>query len=314
MNQTQKNLKRPTLGLAFSGSGSRIAFYIGFLEEIKKAKIKVDYIAACSSGCIAAASFACGTLPALKRIFFTIKKNEDLNKFMSKGEAGGIYSLEKLEKFGYNVLTRGLKFEEAKPLMGFVAVDLDSGRQIVMSMGDIAHAIRASCTLPGVFEPIQWGGKTLIDGGLLNVIPVDVVKEAGIDIIVGFNLRGTKHIFSETQMVLRKILKLTKRALFIDQLERGWDYLAADAELDLEEIKPGIFSILGKSMDLAIEANKQDHSKFFECDLMVTPEIKKFRFKNLAQTHKELYELGKRTAVENIPKIRKLIESKTKTF
>jgi predicted acylesterase/phospholipase RssA len=305
---SQNNM--PTLGIALSGTGSRLTFYIGFLEELKKNQIQIDYISASSSASIVAASFACGTLPKLKRIIFNIKSKNDLKNLLIKGKfRGGLYCLDKFETISRNVLTKGSNFEDVRPLMGFVAVDIDSKKQIVLSMGDIAHAMRISCTLPGVFEPVEWGGRILIDGGLLNVIPVDVLKEAGMDVTVGVNARGNIHIFSEAQMILRKIFNLTKRTLLIDRLEKAWEYLSSEKEA--EDIKPGIFSVLGKSLDIAIEAHKQDHSKFFDCDLMIDLEMKKYSLKTFAKSNKELYELGRKTAKDYAPRIKELIKSKT---
>jgi NTE family protein len=308
-----ESLTQPTLGLALSGSGSSLAFYIGFLEELRKAKLKIDYIAACSGGSIVAASFACDTLEVLKELLFRIKGKEDFEQFVSKAEKSGLYSLEKFERLVYNDLTKGFRFEDVKPLMGFVAVDLDNGKQVIMSMGDIAKAVRISCTLPGIFEPVKWGENTLIDGGLLNVIPVDVVKQAGIDVIIGLNMRGTDHIFTENQMTLRKILKLGKKALLLEQLEKFWEFLLPAEGIEaIKKPAPGMFSILGKSMDLAIKASKQDHSKFWDCDLMVSPDIKDFSLKEFHEASLELYDLGKKTAKNSLPEITRLLASKQK--
>jgi NTE family protein len=307
MIQSPKN--RPTIGLALSGSGSRFIFYIGFLEELAKADVPIDYIAAMSGASVVAAAFACGRLEKLKEIIFSITKDEVLG-MLPKGKAG-LYNLDKIEEFGRQ-LTDNLRFEDVKPLMGIVAADIISGEQVVMSMGDIGRAVRISCTLPAVFEATQWGGKTLVDGGLLNMIPIDVVKQAGLDIVIAVNLRGTNHMFSARQMAAKKIFNMFKKVLLVDYMEKVWDSLIPEGEADEADFEngPNMFSVLSRSMDLAIAASKKDKQMDLTCDLMVAPEIKKFRLKNIEQTRRELYELGRKTAIEYIPKIKEIIKAK----
>jgi len=307
---------KPKVGLALSGSGSRLSFYIGFLEEWKKQNLPLDYIAACSGGSIVAACYACGTLEELKSFIFSLDK-KGMREFLTVKGNGGLYSLDFMEEFG-RTLTKGLKFEEVKPLMGFVAVDIENGEQIVMCMGDIMHAVRVSCTLPGIFEPVKWGGKVLIDGGLLSIIPVDVVKNAGIDVVIGVNTRGTKHLFTGGQMVVKKIYNLFKKALFIDYLEKAWDLMLSDNSdeiFDLES-KPNIFATLGRSMDLAIQASKKDYKEILKCDLMITPnfELSRYRLKNFEKSSRELYEFGKKSVIENLEEIKLKIKLKEKVL
>ncbi len=300
---------KPTIGVALSGSGSRLVFYIGFLEALDEAGIKVDYIAACSGGSVVAAAYACGQMQELKNTIFTLDKKTFFS-YLKRGK-GGLYNLDKIEE-QFRTFTNGLRFEDVKPLMGFVAADLESGKQVVMSMGDIARAARISCSLPALCEPVRWGGMTLIDGGLLSIIPVDVVKDAGMDITIGINMRGTKHLFTNRQIALKKIFNIFKKAFLIDYLEKALDAILPDPDdYDLEE-KPGMLKILNKSMDIAIEANKKDYSKILECDLMISPNITKFRLKNIEKLNQQLLELGRKTAQDNIPKILELTEKKKK--
>ena len=178
----QSSENRPKVGLALSGSGSRLVFYIGFLEELTAQGVPIDYIAAMSGASIAAAALACGTMQNLKKIALSIDK-KSIMEMMPKGK-GGLYSLDVLEDFGRKEITDGKQFEEVRPNLGFVSSDIETGEQVVLSMGDIARGARISCTLPFFFEAVKWGGRTLVDGGLLNFIPVDVVRDAGMDIVV----------------------------------------------------------------------------------------------------------------------------------
>lgn len=301
---------KPQLGLALSGSGSRLVFYIGFLEELRTAGITPDYIAACSGGSIVAAAYACGTLEQLKDFALSLNV-KTMRQYLKKGD-GGLYSLELFEEIGRS-FTKNLRFEDVRPLMGFVAVDIENGEQIVLSMGDIAHAVRVSCTIPAIIEPVKWGGRTLIDGGLLNVVPVDVLKDVGMDITVGINMRGNRHIFSEKYMTMKKFFNIFKKALFVDYWGKMWGSFLKSEDFEDQALEtPGMFTVLGKSLDLAIAASKKDYSKDLECDLMITPEVSAYGLKNYENSNQELYELGKITAQQYIPRITQLIEHKSK--
>lgn len=301
---------RPTLGLALSGGGNRSTFYIGFLEVLAEAEFKVDYIAACSGGSLVAAAYACGTLPEFKEAILRLTKDGLKAFFTKSANGGGLYSMDLLEE-EIRRYTKGLNFEEVRPFMGFVAVDIETGEKIVLSMGDIARAVRISCTLPGIFEPIKWGGKTLVDGGLLSMTPGDVVRQAGVDMSVGVNMRGTKHIFTDNQIAAKKIFNFLKKVLLIEEVEDLLGNLIKPEDDDISK-NPKLFSVLGKSLDLAIMANKAQPTHAEDCDLMITPDIPPLKRNDFTpEWLRYYYEAGRETAINNLPKLKKLIQQKT---
>ncbi len=309
--------RQPKLGLALSGAAARSVFYIGFLESMDEAGIKFDYIAGCSSACIVAAAYACGTMPKLKQIALSLNK-EFMFTMLERSKKGGYYNLDKFEE-SLRALTKGQRFEDVKPLMGFVAVDIERGEQVVLSMGDIAHAARVSCTLPGIFQPSQWGDRTLIDGGLLSLLPVDVVRAAGMDIVVGINMRTTSHIFGKNQLRLRRAMKLVKSLLLLNQAERMYqkfnkffdesDFLSYFPTLEsIENNRPGMFAVWTKSLDLAIEAEKHDDIEALkrQCDIFIRPEFEKNGLTDFSKAQ-VLYEMGREVGREHAPKIKQLL-------
>jgi predicted acylesterase/phospholipase RssA len=299
----------PSIGLALSGSGNRTSFYIGFLEVLDEAKIPISFIAACSGASLVASAYVCGTLPEFKEKVFQL--NRDLLKtyFVKSSAKGGIYSIDLLEE-ELRRFTKGLNFEEVRPLMGFIAVDIETGKQVLLCMGDIARAARISCTLPGIFDPVKWGGKTLVDGGLLTMVPANFLKEAGMDISIGVNMRGTKHIFTDSQITAKRVYNVFKRILFIDEIGSLFDGWFKLEENDLSS-NPGFFEVIGKSLDLAIEANKQHDPEQCEPDLMIIPNIPKLRHPKLTpESTKYFYQKGRECALENVPKIIELMKIK----
>ena len=302
---------KKTLGLAFSGSGSRLIFNIGFLEELDKADITPQYIAAMSGASIVAGAYASGTMQDLKEYLFKLTPM----KFFSLLNIGknSLYSLDYIERMG-KVLMKNKKFEEVSPQMGFAAADITNGKIVVLSMGDIARASRISCTLPGVFEPIKWGDKVLVDGGLLNYIPGRIAKDAGVDVVVGLNLRGSRYVFTKKQEYMIRINNLMRKMMRIDMIDSIWDKFyhqhAEQSETDeIEKSDMNMFEVLGKCVDLALSAEKQNVPDDHCCDLLISPETKKYKFIDFEKNQKELYELGKNTAIAHIPKIKALLQN-----
>lgn len=320
------NNERPTIGLALAGASSRSVFYIGFLEVLAEQNFKVDYISALSGGAIIAASYACGTLPEIKKLALGMNKELVFSLIEESKGRGGLYHLDKVEEI-VREYTRNLRFEDVHPRLGFIATDLTAGQPVVLEMGDIARAICASCALPFIFEPVPWGNKMLVDGGIVSVVPGPAARQAGMDIVVGLNLRNKMHVFSSWQIAASRFVNFIKRIFFLDQAAHLWQKFISNLDFfdtysplvdDAVLRRPGIFSVLGRSVDLAIAAQKKHNPKNsdYECDMMIIPDIhipfwKKYLFFHFTDFSnvENLYLLGRETAMENLPKMQELIDN-----
>lgn len=299
------------MGLALSGSGNRTTFYIGFLEVLSENGIKVDYIAASSGGSVVAAAYACGTFAALKDFAFNSTK-EEVKKLMKRSEnGGGFYSLELIEEELRRLITKGATFEEVTPKLAFVAVDIDNGEKVALCIGDIAKAACVSSTVPGLIEPYRWGNHNLVDGGILTVVPLDVLKDWGADISIGINLRSTKHIFTTRQIGLKRAFNFLKKILFVEEIESWFEQLFP-LDSDEEAETPGIFSVWGKSLDLVIKTSSLKQADQPEADLMIATDFPRLKRSDVSR-HAMVYhyDLGRQAALEHLPKIRELIKQKS---
>jgi NTE family protein len=205
----------PKIGLALGEGGRRFYIHIGVLKALKSEGIKIDYIAGTSSG-----SFM-GGLYALWEDIDKIEKyalSLDFNKFymaekediilqniddapfitfysdISKGKIDtkllkGLMD-GKIIRDEIDRLTNWASFEyDLKIPFKAVTTDLITGEKVVIGKGRISNAIAASMSLPGLFMPFEFEGKMLVDGGLIEPVPVDAVREMGADIVIGVNLR-----------------------------------------------------------------------------------------------------------------------------
>ena len=320
----------PKVGLALSGASSRSIFYIGFLEVLKEHDFPIDYIAALSGATIVAASFATGTMPKFKQLALKLNKEVIFSLIERSQGKGGLYHLRKFEEL-VRLYTKNYNFEDVSPRLGFVATDLNAGKEVVLQVGDLAKAICASCALPVVFEPQAWGNKLLVDGGIINVVPGKVARDAGMDLVIGIDLRATRHVFSPWQIFIRRAMNQLRAIFWPKQAKEFWDkftdkikysefwqnyfLLGQYQEPELED--PRLWSVINRSLDLAIEAQESELDNNFDCDLLIEKEMKVpfmkralfVRFLHI-DNMADYYQAGRDTAEEYLPKMWQLLKDK----
>ncbi len=312
---------RPKIGLALSGGTGRAITHIGVLEVLREQGIPVDYITACSSGTLIAASYACGTMEVLKRDWLRLNKGFLFGLFGLDTSSGrGLLRTEKLEAWVEQYIN-GKKFEEVKPRLGFVCTDILTGEPVVLSLGDIVKAARASSVVPGLFEPVEWGNRLLIDGGLLSLVPTTEAKQLGADIVIGVDIAATRYMFKKSVYRFRQGYNLLRRSLpiqlyeklhnFIDRLfTKSVDFIFYNQSDALEESNlrsPGMFGILGSAIDLSLAQSQSRQNHTLDCDYLISPKVKhlgKMDFENAAK----MLEEGRRATLAAVPEIRRLIE------
>lgn len=310
---------RPKIALALSGASGRAIAHIGVLEVLREHNIPIDYITACSSGAIVAGSFACGTMEQLKQDWFKMDRKFLLNLFTFDKSGRGVFSIEKAVEWGRKYVGNK-KLEEVVPRLGFACVDVVTGQPLLLSLGDMVRAVQASCAIPGLFEPIQWGNKFLVDGGLFNLVPCEQAREMGADIVIGVDIAATRYMYKKRYIHFWRGYSFLKNSFVFRLLSwpfslfgRIYDssikfifYNQSDFfEEELMDKNPYLFSILGKAMEIASERHRKGEIPI--CDIMLSPGVKHLGKINFDKS-RWIYEEGRRVALEAIPEIKKLIK------
>lgn len=234
-----QDTKRPKIGLVLGGGGAKGAATVGALKYIEEAEIPIDYIAGTSIGAIIGGLYACGYRSAeLDSMFRTqdwitllSDRNTELKRRMFAKRDGVTYF------FGFPVGRRGSELEDksvgmvrgdkvyqlldsmtARPdSISFdslpipfrcVATDYENREKVVLSNGHLARAMRASMAIPGAFKAVDIDSVELLDGGLVDNLPVDVVLDMGADIVIAIDLTQNKH---EDEDVDKRQLRRTLR-------------------------------------------------------------------------------------------------------
>jgi NTE family protein len=308
---------RPKVGVALSGASGRAIAHIGVLEVLAEQNIPIDFIVGCSSGALIAASYATGTMNELKKEMHNLNIRKMLRLWSTKNARGGLFHMNNADELLLK-FTKGLTFEEVTPKIGFVATDLNTGKTVTLSMGDMLKAFKASVAVPGLFEPVVWGKMLLVDGGLVNIVPTAEARAMGSDIVIGVNIAATKFIYEKRlpmwrgyrfvtrllsmQFVREKILTmLSSRLLF--QFDSQSDVL------EEEDIKvPGMLAVLTKALDQSMEISERWSDSDISCDFMLEPRVKHFGKVDFQKLEK-IYQEGRQAATDAIPQIKKLIEN-----
>ncbi len=180
---------RMKVGLALGGGAARGWSHIGVLRVLEAAGVPVDVIAGCSIGAVVGGCHAAGKLEELERFALSLSKRSVMGLLDFHIGASGLIAGERLRK----LLERDLvdaRVETLSPRFACVATELGTGHEIWLTRGPLIEAMRASYALPGIFDPVRIRGRLLMDGALVNPVPVTTARALGADVVICVNLNG----------------------------------------------------------------------------------------------------------------------------
>jgi NTE family protein len=199
---------QPRIGLALGGGGAKGLAHIPILEALDELAIRPHVIAGCSIGAIIGALYAAGLsgrdIRAQVEQFFVDEKSARENMFALPKSvrwldfidpalgSGGILDSDDFIGFLDEILPTK-RFRKLQIPLKVVTADLLTGREVVIDSGDLLPALQASMAVPGVFPPVELDGRKLVDGGVANPLPYDLVQ-SGSDIVVAVDVSGEREI------------------------------------------------------------------------------------------------------------------------
>ena len=260
LNETIKVFEmKKDVALALSSGGARGLAHIGAIEELEEQEYRISAVSGCSMGALVGGVYAAGKLKEFREWMKTIdrKKMLELTDFS--------FSLSHLVK-GTRIIEAIMEFVPDMPIEDLpipfccVATDWKTGREIVFNKGSLFEAIRASISLPSFYEPVQKDGMILIDGGVVNPIPLNRVKRKAGDILVGIDVSGHDYkkenvnhfnyytMLSRTSSIMIRqnsilMAKLTQPDMLVDiQMSRygGFDYDKSEKLIAIGKMKTSL--------------------------------------------------------------------------
>ncbi len=178
---------RPTLGVALGGGAARGWAHIGVMRALEEGGIRPDIVTGTSIGAVVGGCYLAGKLDELEKFARSLNKRRMFGLLDFALGSSGLISGTKLASLLEQNLG-GLRIEEFDRPFTCVATELGTGHEIWLRSGSVVEALRASYALPGIFQPSQIGGRWLVDGALVNPIPVSVCRALGARVVIAVNL------------------------------------------------------------------------------------------------------------------------------
>ncbi len=278
---------RPRIGLVLGGGGARGFAHVSVLKELERQRIPVDCIAGTSVGALVGGLYASGMTAAdierelraldWPRMFndrldrpqrtYRRKRDDDLALIPTKPGIGteglkfapGVLSGERvlllLERLTQPVATRG-DFDTRPIPSRAVATDLNTGQAVVLGSGNLALAMRASMSIPGVFKPVVVDKRVLVDGGLANQVPVDVVRAMGADVVIAVDV-GTPLVALDEGASLFDIVDQISGFMTVGSARDQLETLGANDILVLPPLGNQVSTSEFGKIDLAMKIGEQ---------------------------------------------------------
>jgi NTE family protein len=183
-------MRKPRIGLALGSGSARGWAHIGAIRALEERGVKFDMICGTSIGALVGAVCASGQLDELEKWVSGLVRREVV-RLMDLTFRGGLIRGQRLFTL-FRTLLRDMDIAELPVPFGAVATELDSGREIWLRHGKLFDVVRASISAPGVFTPVAVDGRLLVDGGLVNPVPVSMCRALGADIVVAIDLSWGK--------------------------------------------------------------------------------------------------------------------------
>ncbi|MCK9473060.1 patatin-like phospholipase family protein [Sulfurimonas sp.] len=209
------SLKEKKIGLALGGGAVLGAVHIGVLYALEEKNIEIKAISGTSAGAIVAAFYAFGKTP--KEIEEIVTKFEWKKLSSLTLSKYGVLSNEKVgEMIKENIGEK--KFNESNIPLGMIATDITTGEKIILDKGSVADAVVASTCIPGIFVPVELGGRFLVDGGIVENIPLSALKGKDIDFVIGVDLipdrsyKKPENVIEVLYNSFNFLVKINKRA------------------------------------------------------------------------------------------------------
>jgi NTE family protein len=193
---------KPKIALVLGGGAARGFAHVGVIRVLEQEKIPIDMIVGTSAGSLIGAIYADEMNSFdLEWTAFALEKDNIFDYAIFSAVTGmGPVKGDKLEEF-VKTKVSAPNIENLKLPFAAVATDLNRGTRVVLDHGPVARAVRASSAIPGVFNPVEHQGKLLVDGGVVDNIPISVAREKGADIVIAVDISENVVNFNITNLI-----------------------------------------------------------------------------------------------------------------
>jgi NTE family protein len=199
----------PRVAVVLGGGAARGFAHVGVLRALEDARVPIELLVGTSVGSLVAAIYADGRSgPELEAMTKDLRREDFFDFSIAPALFGnGLAKGERLLGF-VRERVRARRIEELRIPYAAIATDLDTGEVVVLDRGEVAVAVRASASIPGVFEPVRDGGRVLVDGGVVANLPVRAARSLGADVVIAVDVTavaGRARTSNFVEVILRAV-------------------------------------------------------------------------------------------------------------
>jgi NTE family protein len=302
------------IGLALGAGAARGWAHIGVMRVLEREGIVPDVIAGCSIGAVVGGCYAASRLDELEAFALSLTKRRVMGLLDFHISGSGLIGGDRLKR----LLERDLsdKRVEALPVrFATVATELGTGHEIWLTRGPLVDMMRASYALPGVFDPIKLGGRWLMDGALVNPIPITVARALGADLVLCVNLNGDIRIRGTVIQSHGPEAPEDEVVEAVIQEPRRWNLFGKrEAPPKLPSDAPGIAAVMMDAFNITQDRIARSRLAGDPPDVMICPKLSPV---GLFEFHRadDCIELGREATERALPDIYELLDAaKAKTL
>jgi len=247
----------PTIGLALGSGASRGWSHIGVIRALLSAGVEPDIVCGTSVGAIIGASYVAGNLEKLEDWVLGSTRSDVLRFFGIGFSQTGFVDTERLSWFLHNyVAAEDQRIEDLPKRYAAVSTDLDTGREVWFTKGGVADAVRASMALPGLFPAVRNDQRWLVDGGLVNPVPVTPCRALEADIVIAVNL--TSGVIGKRNNTTSKSIPTERRGVLSSFKKNE---------------APGLFYAIANSVNIVQDRITRSRLAGDPADILITPRL-----------------------------------------
>ncbi len=287
MSNILKTLFNRKVGLVLGSGGAKGIAHIAVIEYLNSLEIPIDMICGSSIGALIGALYCVGSMDNFKRDLLAIPVSRYSEFFDPILPVSGLLSAEKIMNFLKNYIPENMNIEKLRIPFRIVSTDYYIGYPVIFDSGNILEAVRSSISIPGIFKPVRFNDTILVDGGVANPLPIDVVNEMGAGITIAVNLHPSvkrKEVKEKNKEIIKddENRKKNRIDLFIDKAKsiasfktNDWLKLFMNAlgNIKNEEKLPNIFDIISQSIDIMGYTNTKQMLQYNPPTVLIEPAL-----------------------------------------
>ncbi|MBW2559076.1 MAG: patatin-like phospholipase RssA [Deltaproteobacteria bacterium] len=275
--------KARKIGLALGSGSARGWSHIGVIQGLREEGIPIDIVCGTSIGSIVGGSLAAGTVDQLDEWVRELSWSDIIGFMDLMFPRSGFIEGEKIISF-FRKNFADPNIEDLSIPFAAVATDLMSGREIWLKSGSLMDAVRASMSMPGIFAPFKQGGQWLVDGGLVNPVPVSLCRAMGADIVIAVNLNsglmGKRRMKKNSRRKIPSKKRETTGKLreqltsyLNDTIEKGKSFIPAGFGSANADRDPSIFEVMATSSNIMQDRITRQRLAGDPPDLLISPRL-----------------------------------------